>query len=219
MEKIIFFDLDGTLLDTLQDLTDSVNYAMDKLGLARYTAEQVREMVGNGVVVLMRRAVTSEHSNLAEQALVYQREYYNKHTNDYTKPYDGIESMLYYLKDKGFTIAVHTNKDANCAWNLCREYFGTELIEYVCGTCDSITKPNPARVLDLMKSRSVSKSNAVYCGDSDVDLQTAANAGINCISVTWGFRSKDFLLARGAKYLADSPLDVISHAMHLTGQK
>lgn len=218
MTKLIIFDLDGTLLDTLQDLTNSVNYAMDELKLPRYTAEQVKNMIGNGASVLMRRAVTDKNPKLAAQALIYQRSYYNVHTNDCTKPYDGVISMLRCLKNEGFTIAVHTNKDANCAETLCEKYF-PELIDVVLGTTDCVTKPNPQKVFELMRNLKVSADNAVYCGDSDVDLQTAANAEIKCISVTWGFRSREFLSSCGAKYLADNSLAVLSYAMRLTVQK
>ncbi len=215
MAKLIVFDLDGTLLNTLQDLTNSVNYAMDKLKLTSYDSKQVQSMIGNGVVVLMQRAVTEAHSDKAEQALVFQRKYYSEHTNDYTKPYDGVCEMLRKLKVDGFTVAVHTNKDANCAEILCNRYFPS-LVDFVLGTTDSITKPNPKKVLELMDKLQIPASRTVYCGDSDVDIFTAKNAGIKCISVTWGFRNREFLSANNAEYLADNPDDVIAIAKRLT---
>lgn len=204
MTKLVLFDLDGTLLDTLQDLTNSVNYAMTKLNLPTYTAEQVKGMIGNGVVVLMQRALTNKHINLHSQALTMQRSYYSQHNQDNTKPYDGILDMLADLKRRGFTLAIHTNKDEASAIALCKKHFGG-LIDYVCGTTSAVTKPNPEKALNLMEKLGVEKQNATYCGDSDVDILTANNAGIRCISVTWGFRTAQFLAEHGATYLADSP--------------
>lgn len=216
MTKLIIFDLDGTLLDTLSDLTDSVNYAMAELGLPVYSSEQVRMMVGNGVSVLMRRAVTDKHIELHSQALSLQRQYYNAHTDAHTKPYDGVMDMLSTLHRRGFTVAVHSNKDENCARNLCGKYFGG-LIDYVCGTTDyAVTKPNPVKVLDLMSRLEVSRDNAVYCGDSDVDIVTARNAQIPCISVTWGFRGEQFLRECGAEHIADTPSRVVEIAETVT---
>lgn len=204
MTKLVFFDLDGTLLDTLQDLTNSVNYAMTELGLSTYTAEQVKAMIGNGVVVLMQRALTNGHFNLHPQALAMQRSYYSQHNRDNTKPYGGILDMLDKLKRCGYTLAVHTNKDESSAVALCEKHFGG-LVDYVCGTTSDITKPNPEKALKLMEKLGVEKQNAIYCGDSDVDILTAGNAGIQSVSVTWGFRTAQFLTEHGAKYLAETP--------------
>lgn len=217
MKKLIIFDLDGTLLDTLQDLTNSVNYAMRELGLPLFTAAQVRDMIGNGVSVLMLRAVVARSSaELHSQALALQRKYYAEHTNDFAKPYDGILDMLSTLKNEGFVAAVHTNKDEDCAKILCRQYFG-RLIDYVCGTTDyAVTKPNPIKISSLLERLGIASKNAVYCGDSEVDVQTAYNAGLPCISVTWGFRDEQFLKNVGAKHLASCPQEVIDLAVELT---
>lgn len=214
MSKLIIFDLDGTLLNTLQDLTNSVNYAMDELGLARYNVGQVRMMIGNGVAKLMERAVGSGHLELSDKALKMQRQYYSEHVDDFTEPYGGICQMLALLKDNGFIVAVHTNKDEDCAKKLCRHHFGN-LIDYVCGTTDKIVKPDPQKAERLLSSLNVDKCNAVYCGDSDVDLMTAANLGVKCISVTWGYRDKDFLKNAGAKYFADTPRKAAETALKL----
>lgn len=207
MKKLIVFDLDGTLLNTLRDLTNSVNYAMTELSLKSYEDGQVRDMIGNGVSVLMSRAV-SDRQDLHAQALELQRSYYKQHTNDFTKPYCGIADMLSKLKLQNFVIAVHTNKDENCAKKLVYRYF-KDKVDFVCGTTSDVTKPDAGKIVQLMRALNVSKDCAVYCGDSDVDIQTASNAGIACVSVTWGFRSKEFLLAHGARYFADSPKDVL----------
>lgn len=206
--KLMVFDLDGTLLDTLQDLTNSVNYAMDELGLSRYTYGQVRMMIGNGVAKLMERAVTQEHIELKSEALRLQRLYYSQHGNEHTCPYDGVLEMLTSLRKNGYAIAVHTNKDENVASELCAKHFDG-LIDYVCGTTsDSVTKPNPLKVKELMTKLGIAADDTVYCGDSDVDIATANNLGVECVSVTWGFRDGEFLKSCGAKYLANSPCDV-----------
>ncbi len=213
--KLIVFDLDGTLLNTLQDLTDSVNFAMDELGLNRYTAEQVRLMVGNGVAKLMERAVTEADIRLKDKAISLQRKYYAEHNGDNTFPYAGIEDMLRSLKRLGYVIAVHTNKDQNAAQTLCSAFFDG-LIDYVCGTTDDgITKPNPEKILRLAESLSAEISNVVYCGDSDVDIATAHNLGAECISVTWGFRDGKFLQDCGAKHLVSAPEEVVKTALGL----
>lgn len=207
MDKLIIFDLDGTLLYTLQDLTDSVNYALDKLSLPRHTCDSVRQMIGNGVVVLMQRAVGSRQ-DLAEAALKFQREYYLLHADDNVRPYDGIADALSKLKKAGFIVAVHTNKDENCAAPMCERHFGN-LIDYVCGTTSNVTKPNPQKVLELMSSLGIDQSRTLYCGDSEVDIQTAANAQVKCISAAWGYRDENFLKARGATHIARKPHDVV----------
>lgn len=213
--KLIVFDLDGTLLDTLQDLTNSVNYAMDGLGLNRYSNEQVRMMIGNGVAKLMERAVTKDNIELSAEALRLQRLYYLQHADKHTRPYEGVLEMLATLKQNNYTIAVHTNKDENVAKELCCKHFG-DLINYVCGTTsDKVTKPNPLKVAELMTKLGVVADDTVYCGDSDVDIATANNLGVECISVTWGFRDGDFLKNRGAKYLAGSPRDVAAIASRI----
>lgn len=210
--KLIVFDLDGTLLNTLQDLTDSVNYAMDELGLHGYTAEQVRAMVGNGVAKLMERAVTRERIELKDEALRLQRAYYIEHTDDHTVPYEGVVDMLRELKRNGLIVAVHTNKDENAATTLCEKHFAG-LIDYVCGTTsDDVTKPNPTKVQSLMSSLNVKASDTLYCGDSDVDIATAANLGVRCVSVTWGFRDESFLYEHGAKLIAKRPQEVVAIA-------
>lgn len=215
MIKLIIFDLDGTLLDTLQDLTNSVNYAMTELNLPTYSSEQVREMVGNGAAVLMQRAVTSKHLELHVQAMALQRGFYAEHDSDNTRPYAGITEMLAELKKRGYVTAVFTNKDETNARSLCGKHFG-KLIDYVLGTTSDIVKPNPEKILRLMDELGAGRQNAVYCGDSDVDINTAKNAQIRCVSVTWGFKSADFLIEHGAKRLADSPeklLDAITELL------
>ncbi len=214
MTKLIIFDLDGTLLNTLQDLTNSVNYAMDILSLPKYDCNQVKSMVGNGVAVLMQRAVGLKHIEKSAVALQLQRQYYNKHTDDNTSTYDGVVETLLKLKLNGYTVAVHTNKDEVCARRLVDRFF-RNLVDYVIGTTDSVTKPNPVKILNLLQKEKISKTRAVYCGDSDVDILTARNAGLRCISVTWGFKSREFLIANGAHYLADTPSQIIDIAEEL----
>ena len=206
--KLVVFDLDGTLLDTLQDLTNSVNYAMDKLGLANYSAEQVRCMVGNGVAKLMERAVTRDRAELSGEALRLQRSFYLRHSNDNTVPYHGVIDMLRSLKENGCLIAVHTNKDEDAAKVLCLNHFEC-LVDYVCGTTDEVTKPNPLKIVQLMAKLNADVERTAYCGDSDVDISTAKNLGVECISVLWGFRDREFLALNGAKHFAASPAEVV----------
>lgn len=209
--KLIVFDLDGTLLNTLQDLTDSVNYAMDELKLKRYACEQVRMMIGNGVAKLMERAVAKQSCiELKDEALRLQRLYYIKHSDDHTVPYDGIYEMLCELKNSGITVAVHTNKDEDAAKSLCVKHFAC-LIDYVCGTTGSgVTKPNPIRIEGLMSKLGVTRNDTVYCGDSDVDIATANNLGVRCVSVLWGFRDESFLKTHGARIFAENPRDIVA---------
>ena len=193
------FDLDGTLLDTLCDLTASVNYAMSLLGLPLHTQDEVRSMVGNGVSVLMQRALPADKRHLHGRALALQRQYYAAHS-EHTRPYKGIVPMLQKLRQAGFRIIVNTNKDEDVAYALCRQLLAG-LVDEVCGTVVGFpVKPAVVRLAPRIKDFA-----AMYCGDSDVDVMTAANAGIPCLSVTWGFRSEEYLLSHGAKHIARTP--------------
>ncbi|MGN1039878.1 MAG: HAD family hydrolase [Candidatus Fimimonas sp.] len=213
MKKAIVFDLDGTLLSTLADLTNSVNYAMTQLNLNVYTETEVRSMIGNGVAVLMKRALTEKNMRFFDDALKFQRQYYALHGSEHTKPYDGICQLLGNLK-KEFTVIVHTNKDENIAKPLCDKLLQNK-VDFVCGTVsDSQTKPNAQRLLQLLQT--LGNPKAVYCGDSEVDVQTARNANLPCISVTWGFRDKDFLATQGATHFAATPEEVQKLALLLT---
>ena len=204
------FDLDGTLLDTLEDLYRAVNAALDRHSLPRRTRNEVRLFVGNGVELLIRRAVPAgcdEETILA--TLADFKATYAAICKDNTRPYDGILPMLTALRDKGIRVAVVSNKFDAATKALCTEYFG-DLVEVAIGErADVRKKPAPDTVLEALRELGVTAVDAVYIGDSDVDIRTAENCGMDCLSVTWGLRDEDFLLENGAKTLVHAPSDLI----------
>ena len=205
------FDLDGTLLDTLDDLAAAVNYALRSYGMPEHSREEVRRFVGNGVRMLMIRAIPDgERNPQFEEVFSTFRQYYLEHSLDRTRPYDGIPEMLARLKQRGCRLAVVSNKFDAATKELCR-YFFTDTIEVAVGEHEAEgirKKPAPDTVNEALSQLGVDRLDAVYVGDSDVDLQTARNAGLPCISVLWGFRDKDFLLANGATTFIISPKEL-----------
>lgn len=200
--RLIIFDLDGTILNTLEDLTDSVNFALKKYKLPERTIDEVRKFVGNGIRKLIERAVPG-HLESDTINLVFQefKMYYEAHCADKTKPYEGIVSLLNVLREAGCMTAVVSNKADSAVQILCKNYF-RGLFDYVVGEREGIRKkPNPDSVLEVLERLQVEKKDAVYIGDSEVDIQTAGNAGIDVISVNWGFRDEEFLREQGAKII------------------
>ena len=206
------FDLDGTLLDTLDDLTAAVNYALRRFGLPERSRDDVRRFVGNGVRMLMIRAVPDgEQYPRFEEVFDIFRHYYLEHSLDRTRPYEGIPEMLVALKQRGCKLAVVSNKLYVATQELCRHFFA-DTIEVAVGEHEAEgirKKPAPDTVIEALNQLNADRSSAVYVGDSDVDLLTARNAGIPCISVLWGFRERDFLLAQGATTLITTPLELL----------
>ena len=200
------FDLDGTLLDTLEDLYLATNSALESHSMPRRSRDEVRMFVGNGVEMLIRRAVpsgTDEETTLA--VLADFKTTYAAICEDHTRPYDGILDMLRALREKGIRVAVVSNKFDAATKQLCQKYFG-DLVEVAIGERAGVRKkPAPDTVYEALKELGMTATGAVYIGDSDVDIQTARNCGMPCISVTWGLRDKDFLLQSGAEILVDTP--------------
>lgn len=200
------FDLDGTLLDTLEDLYLATNAALERHSLPRRSRDEVRLFVGNGVEMLIRRAVpagTDEETIFA--VLADFKTTYAAICEDHTKPYDGILDMLTALRERGIRVAVVSNKFDAATKKLCEKYFG-DLVEVAIGERAGVRKkPAPDTVYEALKELGVTAEGAVYIGDSDVDIQTAENCGIPCISVMWGLRDEDFLIENGAKALVDTP--------------
>ena len=212
MNKVFIFDLDGTLLDTLGDLAASVNYALRTHGMPEHSIDDVRRFVGNGARKLMERAIPEGAANPEFEATVATfREYYMQHSLDTTRPYDGIPETLIELKVRGCRLAVVSNKMMAATQELCRHFF-QDTIEVAIGENEAQgirKKPAPDTVFAALQSLGVEKDNAVYVGDSDVDIQTAANAGLPCISVLWGFRDRDFLIQHGAKTFISAPSELL----------
>lgn len=206
------FDLDGTLLNTLTDLAASCNYALRKHGMPEHSIDDVRRFVGNGVRLLMERAVPGGADNPDfEAAFASFREHYMLHSLDTTRPYDGITEVLEELKRRGCRLAVVSNKMMAATIELCRHFF-PDLIEVAIGENEAEgirKKPAPDTVFAALRRLGVESAGAVYVGDSDVDVQTAANAGLPCISVLWGFRDRDFLIQNGAKTFISAPSELL----------
>ena len=206
------FDLDGTLLDTLGDLAASVNHALRTHGLPEHSIDDVRRFVGNGVRKLMERAVPDGAANpLFDETFETFRQYYMAHSLDTTRPYEGIPETLEALKARGCHLAVVSNKMMAATQELCYHFFPST-IEVAIGEDEAAgirRKPAPDTVFAALKALGVGKENAVYVGDSDVDIQTARNAGIPCISVLWGFRDRDFLLQNGAETFISTPSELL----------
>lgn len=208
--KAVVFDLDGTLLNTLEDLCDSTNYALMQKGYPTRSIDEVRSFVGNGVEKLIERALpenTSEGERI--EVLKIFKEHYKVNSKNKTRPYEGIMELLKELKDKDFKMAIVSNKFDLAVKELNKEFFG-EYIEYAYGECETIRKkPNPDAVFMALKDLNVLQHEAVYVGDSDVDILTAENAGLDCISVTWGFRTRRELEMSGAVSIIDEPIDLM----------
>lgn len=200
------FDLDGTLLDTLQDLADSANHALQRCGYPARTTEEIRAFVGNGVGQLIHLAVPTQTPPEAEaECLSAFRSHYLTNMAHRTAPYPGILPLLEDLKGRGLHLAVVSNKFDGAVKALCRTYFEGRLTVAI-GEADGVArKPAPDTVLRALDELGVGPERAVYIGDSDVDILTAQNSGLPCISVTWGFRDRAFLAAHGATVFADSP--------------
>jgi phosphoglycolate phosphatase len=207
--KLIIFDLDGTLLDTLEDLADSTNYALRACGLPERSIDEVRQFVGNGIYKLIERAVPDELDEAGiEKVFEVFKAYYGNHCNDKTKAYNGIMKMLHDLRQNSVRIAVVSNKADFAVQALCRQYFDG-LLDMAVGEREHIRrKPAPDAVNEVLRVLGFDRKDAVYVGDSDVDIETAHNAEMECISVTWGFRDAALLKAHGAQILVDTPADL-----------
>lgn len=205
----VIFDLDGTLLDTLEDLKKATNYALKFCNMPECTLDEVRRFVGNGVRNLMIRAVPDGESNSEfERAFAIFKEYYGQHCNDATKAYDGIPQLLQELKDRGYALAIVSNKIDSAVQDLNHKYFPQ--VDVAIGDRENLRrKPEPDSVNLALDVLNKTKQEAIYVGDSDVDLQTAQNAGLPCISVLWGFRDKEFLIEHGATVFVKKPMEII----------
>lgn len=207
--KTYIFDLDGTLLSTLADLAASTNHALRTHHMPERSLDEVRRFVGNGVKKLMERAIPDGLNNpLFEETFATFRQHYMQHNLDTTQPYPGIMQLLEQLKAEGKNIAVVSNKFYAATRELCRHFFG-DLVPVAIGEREDIRKkPAPDTVIEALRELGVDKEGAVYIGDSDVDIMTAKNSGMPCVSVLWGFRDKEFLLEHGATTLISQPEDM-----------
>lgn len=203
------FDLDGTLLSTLGDLAASCNHALCANGMPERTIDEVRRFVGNGVKKLMERAIPGGLDNpLFEKTFADFRQHYMHHNMDTTCPYPGVMEMLESLRSRGKKVAVVSNKFYAATQALCKHFFG-DLVDVAIGEREGIRKkPAPDTVNEALAQMNVGKERAVYIGDSDVDIMTANNCGMPCISVLWGFRDYDFLVEHGATIFVTSPLQL-----------
>ena len=208
----IIFDLDGTLINSLEDLKVSVNYALYGFKYPKQTLEMVRNNVGNGVEKLIERSLPNgkENPNF-EVCLSIFKEHYAKHMDVNTKPYPHILETLATLKTKGYKLAVVSNKFDAAVKPLCKKYFKT-LIDVAIGQeKDTKKKPAPDTVYIALDELDSKAENAVFIGDSEVDIQTAKNANIDCISVSWGYKTKEFLEQNGASIIIDTPFELLNY--------
>lgn len=210
-KKIIIFDMDGTLLNTLEDLTDSTNFMLSQFNYPIKNIEQIKNFVGNGVYKLIERAIPQgkQNNNFDKCVEIFKQHYKNNMYNK-TTLYNGIENMLKKLKQDNFIIAVASNKFDLAVKDLCKKYF-TNLIDCAYGENEKQginKKPSPDIVFKILEQYNLTPQKAIYVGDSEVDIQTAKNCGIDCISVSWGFKTKEFLTKNGAKNIIDTPDEI-----------
>lgn len=207
--ETVIFDLDGTLLNTLEDLADAVNYALREMGMPERTLEEVRSFVGNGVRRLMELSVPDGFDNPAfEETFAKFREYYGVHCNDKTRAYDGVLELIRELKKEGYALAIVSNKLDSAVKELSEIYF-EGIIKVAIGEKEGVAKkPAPDTVYAALRELGMPAETAVYVGDSEVDVMTAKNSKLPCISVLWGFRDEAFLRECGATQFAHTAEEV-----------
>ncbi len=211
MSKIntVIFDMDGTVLNTLDDLTDAVNHVFSKFNLPPRRSDEYRKFFGNGIAYAMKCAAPEGTPDaVIDEMLPLFRAYYDEHCLDRTRPYDGILALMQELKKAGYKMAIVSNKIDSAVKEL-NERFFSDCVSVAIGEKQGIKrKPAPDTVLEALRELGSSCEEAVYIGDSEVDLQTARNANLPCIAVLWGFRDRDFLIENGATTFANSPEEV-----------
>ncbi len=213
MSKIdtVIFDMDGTVLNTLEDLTDAVNHVFSQFDLPPRSIDEYRKFFGNGIGYAMRCAAPEgTPDELIDKMIPVFREYYDKHCLDKTRPYDGILELMKSLKAKGYKMAIVSNKIDSAVKELNDRFFSDYVSVAIGEKAKVRRKPAPDTVLAALKELHSERSEAVYIGDSEVDLQTARNAGLPCIAVLWGFRDRDLLIENGATTFAKTPEDVLT---------
>lgn len=208
--KAVIFDLDGTLMDSLTDLAISGNYALEKLGLPTHSQDKYKYFVGNGNAVLLQRIVPQpfEQSVLDKITPIFMA-HYDAHKSDNTTPYEGIMELLEGLKSKNILTAVATNKNKNFAVELIRKEFGN-LIDFTNGVNEKFKpKPDASMIDDLVNQMGLNRSEILYVGDTNVDMQTAKNANLSACAVLWGFRTKAELLQFNPNHIVSKPKEIL----------
>lgn len=212
--KLVIFDLDGTVLNTLEDLKDSLNVCLEQENYPKRTLEEVRNFVGNGIHRLIERALPDDAKDeVIERVYKKYISYYQSHCAIKTKPYDKIPELLFDLRAAGCKTAVVSNKADAAVRALCNQFFSGQFDYFVGERAGILRKPAPDSVYETLRQLEIPAEHAVYIGDSDVDIQTAQNANIDCISVDWGFRSADFLKAHGASVIVSDPNEIMNLCM------
>lgn len=206
----VIFDLDGTLLNTLEDLTDSVNVVLTRHGMETHSIDAIRSFVGNGIDILIERAVPSGRNNENYHEILAEfKEYYSRHCNDKTKPYDGVLEMLCRLKERGYRMGIVSNK-ADFAVKTLNELYFAEYVDVAIGAAEGRKKkPAPDAVMAALSELKSSIEESVYIGDSEVDVATAANCKMDCICVEWGFRDRKELVLAGAGDIVLTPSEIL----------
>lgn len=207
--KAVLFDMDGTVLDTLDDLADSVNRSLLEFHLPVVSRSHVRQSLGNGAKYLIRHCLPEGSDEaLCEQVLAFYKPWYDAHCSIKTKPYDGILPLMETLRTEGVHQAIISNKPDSAVQELAEAFF-PGMMDVVIGESPAVRrKPSPDTVLAAAQQMQLKVSDCVYIGDTEVDIETARNAGMACISVTWGFRSEEHLLAAGATEFANNPREL-----------
>ena len=209
MTKLAIFDLDGTLLNTVEDLGNATNYALTQCGFPIHPTDAYYQMVGRGIYNLFRAAIPSEYAteDNVQRMASYFIPYYDTHKCDCTRPYDGIPEMLKTITDRGVRLAVASNKYQAGAEKLVSHFFGEYDFVKILGQRDGQPiKPDPAIVDQILADvPKVAKEQVVYVGDSNVDMQTGANAGVRTVGVSWGFRTREELAAYSPSAIVDTP--------------
>lgn len=213
MKKIntVIFDMDGTVLNTLDDLTDSVNFVLDRFGMPKRSKEEYRQFFGNGIRYALKCAAMPQTSDeVIDEMIPIFKEHYDAHCLDKTGPYDGITDLMRELGKQGYKMAIVSNKIDSAVKELNERFFSSYISVAIGEKPGVLRKPNPDMVYEALNELGSSKDEAVYVGDSEVDLLTAANAGLPCISVLWGFRDREFLIEKGATVFVNKPDEIIS---------
>ena len=216
MKKLVIFDLDGTLLNTIEDLGNAANYALSQNGYPTHSLASYPFFVGNGVRNLIRKALPDDMrtDSIIESLLKDFKEYYNEHNTDCTKPYDGIEELLRNLQDNGVKMAVASNKYQQATEKIIASYFGDIDFVAVYGQRDGVNvKPDPSVVFSILSDAKVPKSEVLYVGDSGVDMETARRACVDSVGVTWGFRSEKELNEYHADMIVNKASDIFDIVM------